>query len=136
MTRDELEAAIARNADTELLYDKPYEDSKRIRVTGPFTVESLSPHRVLSTDDERPRAEVEGKRASAGAQFETVIIENLRKAGVQGTTKDQRIKFERLEPHAADISPRRRTRPNSSLLERSRASAPAPSARHPTRERP
>ena len=100
MTRDELEAAIARSADTELLYDKPYEDSKRIRVTGPFTVESLSPHRVLSTDDERPTAEVEGKRASAGAQFETVIIENLRKAGVQGTTKDQRIKFERLESHA------------------------------------
>ena len=57
MSRIEIEAAIARHAETELLFDQPLEDNKRIRVTGPFTVESLSPHRVLSTDDERPRAE-------------------------------------------------------------------------------
>jgi hypothetical protein len=42
---------IARRADTEFLYDKPYQDSKHVRVSGPFTVESLSPHRVLATDD-------------------------------------------------------------------------------------
>ena len=48
----EIDAAIARHADTEMLYDQPYEDNKRVRVTGPFTVESLSPHRVLSTADE------------------------------------------------------------------------------------
>ncbi len=100
MRREELRAAIARYAETELLYDKPYEDNKCIRVPGPFTVESLSPHRVLSTDGDHPTAEAEGKRDVGGAQFETMIIENLRKAGVQGTTKDQRIKFERLEPHA------------------------------------
>jgi adenine-specific DNA-methyltransferase len=100
MSRADIDAVIARHADTELLYDKPYEDNKRIRVTGPFTVESVSPHRVLSIDDERPRAEGDGTRNLAGAQFETMIIENLRKAGVQGTTKGQRIKFERLEPHA------------------------------------
>jgi adenine-specific DNA-methyltransferase len=100
MTQAEIDAAIARHAETELLYDNPYEDGKRIRVTGPFTVESLSPHRVLSTDDGRPTTETDGKRASAAGQFETMIIENLRAAGVQGTTKGQRIKFERLEPHA------------------------------------
>jgi adenine-specific DNA-methyltransferase len=102
MSREETDAAIARDAETELLYDKPYEDNKRIRVTGPFTVESLSPHRVLSTDDERPKAEADGKRDTGGAQFETMIIENLRKAGVQGTSKGQRIKFERLEPLAGE----------------------------------
>ena len=100
MSRTEIEVAIARHAETELLFDQPSEDNKRIRVTGPFTVESLSPHRVLSTDDERPKAESDGKQDAGGAQFETMIIENLRKAGVQGTTKGQRIKFERLEPHA------------------------------------
>jgi adenine-specific DNA-methyltransferase len=47
----EIDASIARRADTEFLYDKPYQDSKRVRVSGPFTVESLSPHRVLTTDD-------------------------------------------------------------------------------------
>ena len=31
----------------EYLYDKPYEDKKKVRVAGPFTVESLSPHRVF-----------------------------------------------------------------------------------------
>jgi adenine-specific DNA-methyltransferase len=100
MSREEIAAAVARHAEIELLYDKPHEDNKRIRVTGPCTVESLSPHRVLSTDDERPKAEVDGKRDSAAGQFEMMIIENLRKAGVQGTTKGQRIKFEGLEQFA------------------------------------
>ncbi|MBS1819103.1 MAG: site-specific DNA-methyltransferase [Acidobacteria bacterium] len=99
MTREEIDAAIAKHADTELLYDKPYEDPKRIRVTGPFTVESLSPHRVLATDDERPAAEQEGQRDTA-VQFEQMILDNLRKAGVQNTVKNERLTFTRLEPHA------------------------------------
>jgi adenine-specific DNA-methyltransferase len=100
MTREEVDAAIMRHADTELLYDKPYEDNKKIRVTGPFTVESLSPHRVLSTDDERPRAEQEGHRDSVAGQYETMILDNLRKAGVQNTKKNERLVFDRLEPLA------------------------------------
>jgi adenine-specific DNA-methyltransferase len=100
MSRDEIDAAILRHADTELLYDKPYEDNKKIRVTGPFTVESLSPHRVLSTDDDRPRSEQEGQRDSAAGQFETMILDNLRKAGVQNTVKNERLVFDRLEPLA------------------------------------
>ena len=100
MTREEIDAAIARHAETELLYDKPYEDNKRVRVTGPFTVESLSPHRVLSTDEERPASEVDGQRSSPPAQFETMIIDNLRKAGVQNTKKGERLVFEHLDIHA------------------------------------
>ena len=83
-----------------MLYDQPYEDNKRIRVTGPFTVESLSPHRVLSTDEERPAAEVAGQQQPGTAQFETMIIDNLRAAGVQNTVKNERLKFTRLEPYA------------------------------------
>ncbi len=100
MTRQEIDAAILRHADTELLYDKPYEDPKRIRVTGPFTVESLSPHRVLPADDERPRSEQRGQRDAASGQFETMILDNLRKAGVQNTVKKERLVFDRLEPLA------------------------------------
>src|SRR6185312_6717352 len=80
-------------------YDKPYEDGKRVRVTGPFTVESLSPHRVLETDDARPAAEQEGQRDSA-VQFEQMILDNLRKAGVQNTVKHERLTFSRLEPYS------------------------------------
>jgi adenine-specific DNA-methyltransferase len=96
----EIDASIARRADTELLYDQPYEDNKKIRVTGPFTVESLSPHRVLSTDDEHPASEVAGRQQPGAGQFEALIIDNLRAAGVQNTVKNERLKFTRLEPYA------------------------------------
>jgi adenine-specific DNA-methyltransferase len=98
LRQKEIDEAIARHADTEVLYDQPYEDKKRVRVTGPFTVESLSPHRVLSTDD-RPTSEIEGQQ-QASDQFEPRIIENLKKAGVQNTVKNERLKFDFLEPHA------------------------------------
>lgn len=96
----EIDASIARRADTEQLFDQPYEDNKRIRVTGPFTVESLSPHRVLSTDEERPQTEVSGQQQPGAGQFEAMIIDNLRAAGVQNTVKNERLKFTRLEPYA------------------------------------
>ena len=47
----EIDASIAANADYEYLYDKPYEDRNKVRVAGPFTVESISPHRVLGVDE-------------------------------------------------------------------------------------
>jgi adenine-specific DNA-methyltransferase len=100
MAREEIGAAIARHADTETLYDKPYEDAKKIRVSGPFTVESLSPHRVIATDVERPVSEQDAQRDAAAGQFETMIIDNLRKAGVQNTRRNERLVFDRLEPHA------------------------------------
>jgi len=100
MTREQINAAITRHADPETLFDHPYEDNKRVRVAGPFTVESLSPHRVLSTDEELPKSEQEGQEAAGAGQFETMIIENLRKAGVQNTIKNERLKFDRLESFA------------------------------------
>jgi len=96
----EIDASIARRADTELLYDQPYEDNKRIRVAGPFTVESLSPHRVLAADEERPATEADGQKQSSVGQFEAMIIENLKAAGVQNMVKKERLKFDRLEPYA------------------------------------
>ncbi|MGO4880496.1 MAG: hypothetical protein ACLP59_06700 [Bryobacteraceae bacterium] len=69
-----------------------------MRVSGPFTVESLSPHRVLAPEDEeRPATEREGERADAGGDFVTVILDNLPKTGIKGTDKGQAIRFERLE---------------------------------------
>lgn len=104
--RQEISASIARHADTELLFDQPHEDTSRVRVTGPFTVESLSPHRVIAADD---RAGTDGARqpasereasADASSRFVQTIIENLKKAGVQNSEKQSRLKFERLEPYA------------------------------------
>lgn len=96
----EIDDSITKNADLELLYDQPYEDHKRIRVTGPFTVESLSPHRILSTDEERPESEREVQKDPSAGQFETMILDNLKKAGVQNTVKNERLLFNRLETFA------------------------------------
>ena len=102
MTREQIDAAVMRHSETELLFDKPYEDGRRVRVTGPFTVESLSPHRVLSTEESRPASEVNGQRLSVPAQFETMIVENLRKAGVQNTKKGERLNFDSLDLYAGE----------------------------------
>ncbi|HAY20728.1 MAG TPA: hypothetical protein DCY27_00865, partial [Desulfobacterales bacterium] len=79
--QQEIDASIARHADTELLYDQPYEDNKRLRVSGPFTVESLSPHRVLAANMEAPESETTAQKAATAGQFETMILDNLKKAG-------------------------------------------------------
>ncbi len=100
MTREQIDAAIARHAETETLYDQPYEDNKRIRVTGPFTVESLSPHRVLAAADDDFDGTVSEGEARKHQDFATMIIENLRKAGVQNTKKNERLNFARLDPFA------------------------------------
>ena len=67
MSRDEIDAAIARHAETETLFDRPYEDRKVVRVSGPFTVESLSPHRVLVDGPEDAAGRRVGARRSTPA---------------------------------------------------------------------
>ncbi|MBY0423946.1 MAG: hypothetical protein K2Q06_16705, partial [Parvularculaceae bacterium] len=105
----EIDASIARAADVEFLYDRPYEDKSRVRVAGPFTVESLSPHRVVPMDDdelldERPTARKRRKSALADeVDFVQVILENLRVSGVQQTEKRDRIVFAHLSPWAGDM---------------------------------
>jgi adenine-specific DNA-methyltransferase len=102
MSQKEIDEAIARNSDTEILYDQAYEDKKRIRVTGPFTVESLSPHRVIETEEERLTTGFETQREAGTGQFETIILENLKKAGVQNTIKTERLKFTRLDTYPGE----------------------------------
>jgi len=101
MTREQIDAAIKKHADFELLYDKPYEDKKRVRVTGPFTVESLSPYRSL---DQRPeatsRSEKAGEADPMGADYIQTILENLRSAGIQNGRRQERIEFATLDEHA------------------------------------
>ena len=96
----EIDKAILKHADIELLFDQPYEDSSRIRVTGPFTVESLAPHRVLQTDDLNQDGQVTNNETAHAQDFATMILDNLKKAGVQNTRKGERLKFDSLEPFA------------------------------------
>src|SRR5690606_13454400 len=81
-----IDASIAANADLEILYDKPYIDKSKVRVAGPFTVESLSPHRVLGVDADDElidRISESGNAYVPPLDFGTVILEYLKKSGVQ-----------------------------------------------------
>jgi adenine-specific DNA-methyltransferase len=98
MTREEIDATIARHAESETLFDRPYEDRKIVRVSGPFTVESLSPHRVIVDGPEDAAAAESVPSVDAGA-FVTSILDNLRRAGVQNTKRDERLEFARLDPY-------------------------------------
>ena len=104
--QQEIDASIAAKAEFENLYDKPYEDKKTVRVAGPFTVESLSPHRVLGVDenDELIDSVAEGRLGDAGVQdFTSMILDNLRTSGVQQAHKEDRIIFTALTPWPGDL---------------------------------
>ncbi len=100
--QQEIDASIAAKADFEYLYDKPYEDNKVVRVAGPFTVESLSPHRVLGVDENDelidPMQVKEGEEAQylGLPSFEQMVLENLHMAGVQQAHKQDKIDFTSL----------------------------------------
>jgi adenine-specific DNA-methyltransferase len=97
----EIDASIAAKADYEYLYDKPYDDKKKVRVAGPFTVESIAPHRVLAVgaDDELidPQQQASGQGGEEDS-FVTMILENLKTAGVQQAHKEDKISFTSLTP--------------------------------------
>ena len=97
----EIDASIAAKADYEYLYDKPYEDNKKVRVAGPFTVESLSPHRLLGVDenDELIDNVAEAKLGYGEKQdFAEMILDNLKTSGVQQAHKEDRISFSGIRP--------------------------------------
>ncbi len=97
----EIDASIAAKAEYEYLYDKPYDDKKKVRVAGPFTVESLLPHRVLGVDENDDLIDgVKDPDSSFGTvrDFTQIILENLKMAGVQQAHKEDKIVFTSLTP--------------------------------------
>jgi adenine-specific DNA-methyltransferase len=106
MTREQIDGAIKRHAEFELLYDKPYEDPRKVRVSGPFTVESLSPHRALSFGDgptvHESAAETNAAADAEAPNFEQSILDNLAKAGIQNGRRKERIDFASLEAYAGE----------------------------------
>lgn len=97
----EIDASIAAKAEYEYLYDKPYEDRKKVRVAGPFTVESLSPHRMLAMDENDnlvSQTNDGGDSFSETRDFASMILENLKTSGVQQVNRDDRIIFTSMNP--------------------------------------
>jgi adenine-specific DNA-methyltransferase len=100
--QQEIDKAISGKAEFEYLYDKPYSDNKKVRVAGPFTVESLSPHRVLGVDDNDELIDPSVAESAADyaekQTFPQMILENLKIAGVQQAHKEDKIVFTALTP--------------------------------------
>ena len=98
----EIDESIEGKAEFEMLYDKPVEDPSKVRVAGPFTVESLAPHRTLAVDEDQFLLRAAEPRAPYGTgesgDFATMILEQLRVAGVQQTHREDRIDFSSLVP--------------------------------------
>jgi adenine-specific DNA-methyltransferase len=106
--QQEIDKSIAAKAEFEYLYDKPYDDKKKVRVAGPFTVESLSPHRVLGVDENDqlidPQKVKEGSaKYGARQSFPQMILDNLKTAGVQQAHKEDRITFTALAPWPGEL---------------------------------
>ena len=98
MTQQDADAAIRRAADYEPLVDQPKEDKRKIRVAGPFTVESLSPHRTVTS-----QADSAANATGTGTgNFVTMVLDNLARAGVQNGYRDDRLKLGWLEPRAGE----------------------------------
>jgi adenine-specific DNA-methyltransferase len=100
----EVDASIAAKADFEYLYDKPYADQRKVRVAGPFTVESLSPHRVMAVGENDEL--IDGGAVSRGGDeqgFIQMIVENLKTAGVQQSHKEDKITFSSIAPWPGDL---------------------------------
>jgi len=102
----EIDASITARAEPEYLYDKPYDDKKKVRVAGPFTVESLSPHRVLGVDENDELIDMlkeTGPGYGDKQTFPQMILENLKTAGVQQAHKEDKISFTALTPWPGDL---------------------------------
>ena len=102
----EIDASIAANADNEYLYDKPYKDKRKVRVAGPFTVESLLPHRVVGVDENDELIDnIAEAKLGYGEQrdFAGMILDHLKLSGVQQAHKEDRISFSGIKPWPGDL---------------------------------
>ena len=117
MSREQIDAAIKRHADFELLYDKPFEDTKKVRVAGPVHGRVAEPAPLArlrrQARDREPLAETEAAKDADAPNFEQSILDNLAKAGIQNGRRQERI----------DV--RRRSRPTPATTSRRSASARA-----------
>ncbi len=98
--QEEIDAAIARHAEQVTLYDQPFVDKKKVRVTGPFTVEAVPAPSVLSVEDllagAPPTADTSIARSGPTLR-QAEWRDELLKTGIRGKG-GQSIRFVRLEP--------------------------------------
>jgi adenine-specific DNA-methyltransferase len=102
--RRDIDKSIADKAEYEYLIDKPYEDKRKVRVAGPFTVESLSPHRVMAVDEDDILINfIKDEDEIPKQSFTQMILDNLKTSGVQQAHKDDKVQFTFLTPWPGNL---------------------------------
>jgi len=79
--------------DEETLYDQPKEDKKKLRVAGPFTVETLQSFEPVSPSVLDQPAD----QGEAGEGFEERIYDHLKSAGIKNGVKNEQAVFTRID---------------------------------------
>ena len=100
MSQAEIDAAIARHAPQETLYDQPLVDTGKRRVTGPFSVEAVPAPAVKPIDgvggvEPLPADDTVARSGETLRQADW--RDELQKTGIRGKA-GQFIRFARLEP--------------------------------------
>lgn len=81
----EMDRSIAAHADQETLYDKPQPDPKKLRISGPFTVEAVPTPTVLSLDEAQQPTEADASIARSGESArQHQWRDELLKTGIRG----------------------------------------------------
>lgn len=85
--------AKGEDPEEEVLYDQPSEDKKRLRVAGPFTVETLQSYEPVSP------AELDASQPDDedAARFEERIFEHLKSAGIKNGIREEQAVFARVD---------------------------------------
>jgi len=78
---------------TVTLFDQPTEDTKKLRVSGPFTVETLQNFEPTAPEE----LEEEAKSAEDATVFEETVKQHLLSAGIKNGRKDEHVVFSRVE---------------------------------------
>lgn len=78
---------------TETLYDQPEIDNKKLRVSGPFTVETLQNFEPVSPEE----LSIEKRASESEGVFEEVIKQHLLSAGVKNGRKNEMVVFRSVE---------------------------------------
>ena len=87
--------SLANNepAEEEVLYDQPIEDKKRMRVSGPFTVETLQSYVVTNPDD----LEMNKEEAEESMHFQERIFDHLTTNGIRNGDRTEQAIFRSVE---------------------------------------
>ena len=80
-------------AATETLYDQPEQDKKLLRVSGPFTVETLQNFEPISPEE----LDADKRVSQEDGAFDEVIKQHLLSAGIKNGRKDEMVVFRSVE---------------------------------------